>query len=163
MKKTRATSKKAAPKKAPARTAKPKSVRAKRPAKATATASAPAASRPAKVFPKLLVDVVRALDAKKVDDLQVLHVGELSSITDYLVLGNATSQPHLRALRVELEKVIDAQGAPILGMDVGQESGWTVVDAFDVMIHLFTPENRAKYRLELLWRDAQTVPLSALV
>lgn len=163
MKKTRATSKKAAPKKAPSRAAKPKAARAKRPAKAPAATLSRTSPVPAKVFPKLLVDVVRALDAKKVDDLQVLHVGELSSITDYLVLGNATSQPHLRALRVELEKVIDAQGAPILGMDVGQESGWTVVDAFDVMIHLFTPENRAKYRLELLWKDAQLVPLSALV
>jgi ribosome-associated protein len=163
MKKTRVPSKKAAPKKAAARSAKPKAPRAKRPAKSATPAATPVAPRPAQVFPKLLVDVVRALDAKKVGDLQVLYVGELSSITDYLVLGNATSQPHLRALRVELEKVIDAQGAPILGMDVGQESGWTVVDAFDVMIHLFTPENRAKYRLELLWRDAQSVPLTALV
>lgn len=159
MKKTRATTKKAAPKKAPARTAKAKAPRAKRPTKVAATP----ARAPKRDYPRLLADVVRALDAKKVDDLQVLHVGELSSITDYLVLGNATSQPHLRALRVELEKVIDAQKAPILGMDVGQESGWTVIDAFDIMVHLFTPENRAKYRLELLWRDAQSVPVADLL
>jgi ribosome-associated protein len=109
------------------------------------------------------VQVVRALDAKKVDGLQVLDVAELSSITDYLVLGTATSQPHLRALRVELEKVIDAEHARIVGIDTGQESGWTVVDAFDVMVHLFTPENREKYRLELLWKDARPVALGELL
>ncbi len=121
-----------------------------------------AAPKPAS-YPRLLSLVVQALDAKKTENLQVLHVGELSSITDYLVVGTATSDPHLRALRVELEKVIDGEGAKILGIDTGRGSGWTVVDAFDVMVHLFTPENREKYRLELLWRDAQPVPVETLL
>lgn len=172
--KARSTSKKpsAAAKKAPAR----KSSKAKPAAAPRATKSPKAkSSRPTKVaapvvpaapkreFPQLLVEIVRALDAKKVDQLVVLGVSELSSITDYLVIGTATSQPHLRALRVELEKVIDGLQAKILGMDTGRESGWTVVDAFDVMVHLFTPENREKYRLELLWKDAQVIPVSAVL
>lgn len=149
--------------------ARKKTVARKSPPKSAATrarpAKAPVAGTPARKreFPRLLVQVVRALDAKKVDGLQVLDVAELSSITDYLVLGTATSQPHLRALRVELEKVIDAEHAKILGIDTGQESGWTVVDAFDVMVHLFTPENREKYRLELLWKDARPVALGELL
>ncbi len=160
----RKPSKKSASGKKPAarKTTKPKPAapRASR-AKPKPAAASPAA--PALNHPHLLKQIVRALDAKKVDGLQVLDVGDLSSITDYLVLGTATSQPHLRALRVELEKVIDAEQAKILGMDVGQESGWTVVDAFDVMVHLFTPENRAKYRLELLWKDARPVAIGALL
>ena len=141
-----------------------KNTAAARPKKSAAprTPKTPAAPK-APVYPRLLTQVVRALDAKKAEDVQVLHVGELSSITDYLVVGTATSDPHLRALRVELEKVIDAEGAKILGIDTSKGSGWTVVDAFDVMVHLFTPENREKYRLELLWRDAQVVPVSALL
>ena len=93
----------------------------------------------------------------------MLDVSEQSSITDYLVLANGNSDPHLRALRVELEKVIDAQKVRILGMETAKESGWIVVDAFDVMIHLFTPENRDKYRMELLWKDATSLPLSKLL
>lgn len=111
----------------------------------------------------LLQSVVRALDAKKAEALQVLDVSQQSSITDYLVLVNATSEPHLRALRVELEKVLDAQKARILGMDAALGSGWTVVDAFDVMVHLFTPENRNKYRMESLWKDASEVSISKLL
>lgn len=150
-------------------TRKPKKPAAKKaavPRKKSATPRAPKAAAPApktRVYPRLLAQVVRALDAKKAENVQVLHVGELSSITDYLIVGTATSDPHLRALRVELEKVIDAEGAKILGIDTSKGSGWTVVDAFDVMVHLFTPENREKYRLELLWRDAQVVPVAVLL
>lgn len=152
---TRKTTKKPAAKKpaAPRKSAKSKA----------ATPRAPKAAPKAPAYPRLLTQVVRALDAKKAGDVRVLQVGDLSSITDYLVLGTATSDPHLRALRVELEKVIDAEGAKILGIDTSKGSGWTVVDAFDVMVHLFTPENREKYRLELLWRDAQPIPVEKLL
>jgi ribosome-associated protein len=98
-----------------------------------------------------------ALEEKKAADVRVLNVGPLSSITDYLVIGTATSDPHLRALRVELEKVLDGSNSPIVGMETALESGWTVIDAFDVMIHLFTAERRELYGLERLWKDAAEV------
>jgi ribosome-associated protein len=104
-----------------------------------------------------------ALDAKKAEDLRVLDVSAQSSITDYLVLATGTSGTHLRALRVELEKVLDAAHTHIVGIETAHESGWTVVDAFDVMVHLFTLENRAKYRLENLWKDAVEVPVAKLL
>ena len=105
----------------------------------------------------------RALDEKKADDLRVLDVSAQSSITDYLVLATGNSEPHLRALRVELEKVIDASGTKIVGMELAQESGWLVVDAFDVMVHLFTPEQRRKYQLERLWKDAVEISIPTLL
>lgn len=111
----------------------------------------------------LLKLVLRSLDEKKAEDLRVLDVWAKSSITDYLVLATGTSEPHLRALRVELEKTIDAAGEPIVGVESVEGSGWTVFDAFDIMVHLFTTENRAKYRLELLWKDAIEVPVAGLL
>jgi len=111
---------------------------------------------------KLLGMIVQALDAKKAEDLRVLDVGDLSSITDYLILATGNSEPHLRALRIEVERVLDEQKARILGVDTTKASGWAVVDAFEIMIHLFTPENREKYRMELLWKDAVEVPISTV-
>lgn len=131
---------------------KPRAVAARKPAAPKKT-----------VHPRLLALIVQALDAKKAGEIRVLSVGELSSITDYLVVATATSDPHLRALRVELEKVIDGEGAKLLGIDTSKGSGWTVVDAFDVMVHLFTPDNREKYRIELLWKDAQPVAVESLL
>lgn len=105
----------------------------------------------------------QALDEKKAMDLQVLDVSAQSSITDYLVLATGTSEPHLRALRIELEKAIDASDHPILGMETAQESGWLVVDVFDVMVHIFTAEARSKYGLENLWKDAVSVSVPKLL
>jgi len=96
----------------------------------------------------------RALDDKKAGDLRVLDVREQSSITDYLIVATATSEPHLRALRVELEKAVDALRARVVGIEAAQDSGWIVVDLFDVMVHLFLADRRAHYGLELLWKDA---------
>lgn len=105
----------------------------------------------------------RALDEKKAVDLRVLDVSEQSSITDFLVLATGSSEPHLRALRVELEKAIDASKTHIVGMEVSQDSGWIVVDAFDVMVHIFSPDTREKYGLENLWKDAVEVSVPKLL
>lgn len=122
---------------------------------------APAASADSTLA--LLANIVRALDEKKAVDLRALRVSAQSSITDYLVLATGTSDPHLRALRVELEKVIDAAHAPIAGMESSEGSGWTVVDAYQIMVHLFTPEKREEYRLERLWQDAEDLPVADLL
>ena len=105
----------------------------------------------------------RALDEKKAIDLRVLDVSEQSSITDYLIIATGSSEPHLRALRIELEKALDASQTHIVGMEIVQESGWIVVDAFDVMIHIFLPDTRERYGLENLWKDAAEVSVPKLL
>lgn len=104
----------------------------------------------------------RVLDDKKAEAISVLDVSEQSSITDYLILATATSEPHLRALRVELEKVLDTTGTRIVGIEMAQESGWVVIDVFDVMVHLFLGAVREHYSLDRLWSDATEVPLSKI-
>ena len=105
----------------------------------------------------------RVLDDKKAGDLTVLDVSVQSSITDYLILATATSEPHLRALRVELEKALDTNHIHLVGMETGQGSGWMIIDAFDVMVHLFLAEARERYGLERLWRDAIDVPTARVL
>lgn len=112
---------------------------------------------------QLLKQLCQALDDKKAEDLLVLDVSAQSSITNFLVLATGTSEPHLRALRNELDRVIDETGTRVVGVDSGDGSGWTVVDAFDVMVHVLTPDNRARYRLESLWGDAPHVNWKRLV
>lgn len=150
MKKAAASKKKAASKPRRA-TTKPAGV----PAKRIVVSAAPSN--------RLLQAMVQALDAKKAEDIRVFNVSKVSTITDYLVLATVAAEPHLRALRVELEKVIDTEKAKVMGIDTSTGSGWTVVDAFDVMVHLFTKENREKYRLELLWKDAHEVDIRKLL
>lgn len=108
---------------------------------------------------QLLALICQGLDDKKAGDLKIIDVRGLSSITDYIVIATGLAEPHLRAMRIEVEKVLDAQGAKIAGMDRNQQSGWLVVDAYQIMIHFFTAEARARYGLEQLWRDGREIPL----
>jgi ribosome-associated protein len=112
---------------------------------------------------QLLALVCKGLDDKKAEDLRVIDVRGLSSITDYIVIATGLAEPHLRAMRIEVEKVLDAEGAKIAGMDKNQQSGWLVVDAYQIMVHLFTAEARSRYGLEQLWRDGRELPLNVVL
>lgn len=112
---------------------------------------------------KLLALCCQALDDKKAEDIQILDVSRQSSITDYLILASANSQPHLRALKRDLDKSLKREKVKIVGVEESEESGWSVVDAFDVMIHLFTPEMRENYHLESLWKDAARIDAQELI
>lgn len=104
----------------------------------------------------------RVLDDKKAEAITILDVSAQSSITDFLVIATATSEPHLRALRIELEKAFDSAGTRIVGIEMAQASGWVVIDVFDVMVHLFLGDVREHYRLDRLWQDAVEIPLSTV-
>ena len=112
---------------------------------------------------QLLALVCKGLDDKKAGDLKIIDVRGLSSITDYIVVATGLAEPHLRAMRIEVERVLDAQGAKIAGMDKNQASGWLVVDAYQIMVHLFTAEARSRYGLEQLWRDGRELPLNVVL
>lgn len=123
-----------------------------------ATATVPDAQTTA-----VLRTLIAALEDKKADHLKIMNVGGLSDITDYLVLATGNSEPHLRALRIEAEKVFDAAKVPIAGTEQGGfGSGWTVMDAFQIMVHFFTAEQRENYALDILWKDAAEVDLRTM-
>ena len=111
----------------------------------------------------LVIGICRALLEKKATDLRVLDVSALSSITDYMVVATGTSEPHLRALRIETDQALATGRAGLVRLESAQESGWTVIDAFDVMIHLFTEEQRDRYRLEQLWKGADELNVAEML
>ncbi len=113
-------------------------------------------------YPDSLIGGIHALLEKKAEQLVVLDVRGISSITDFLVVASGTSSPHLRALRIELEKELDARRVAVASEGNQQDSGWLVVDAFDVMFHVFHPDLRGYFRLESLWKDARAISLQEL-
>lgn len=111
---------------------------------------------------EILALCCKTLDDTKAEDIVALDVREQSSITNYIVLASALAQPHLRAMKRDLDNALRDKKVKILGVDEGEDSGWSVVDAFDVMIHLFSPETRDTYKLEALWKDAARIDIDSL-
>jgi len=114
-------------------------------------------------YQNLLGACCHALDDTKAEDIAILDVSKISSLTNYLILATANSQPHLRALKRDLDKTLKDLNVRILGAEEGDDNGWSVVDAFDVMIHLFTPEMRENYDLETLWKDAKKIEVESIL
>ena len=108
-------------------------------------------------LPASIQQCVSALDDKKAEHLCVLHVGEISSVTDYFVIATGTSNPHLKALGQCVVDSLAASGHDAVVSGVGDQSGWVVVDAFDFMVHIFTREMRDFFNLEGLWKDGTLI------
>jgi ribosome-associated protein len=97
-------------------------------------------------------------DNKKAEDIVILDVRELSSVTDYFVIAAGTSEPHLRAIVDEIQGQIreDHHVRP-RAMDGALQTGWIVLDYFDVIVHVMRRDVRQRYDLETLWGDAPRV------
>ena len=123
----------------------------------------PVVQKVASKIPAHVLAIIRALDDKKAESIRILELGQLSSVADYMVIATGTSDPHLRALRIEVEKALDEIGSPARGIESQKESGWTVVDGFDVIVHIFRPDVRESYSMESLWRDGLDIPVSSII
>lgn len=97
-------------------------------------------------------------DNKKAENIVILDVSKISSITDYFVIGSGTSEPHLRAIVNEIEdKLRDDYGVKARAQEGGLSTGWVVLDFFDVIVHVMRTDVRQQYDLEGLWGDATQV------
>ena len=98
-----------------------------------------------------------ALLAKKGDNPVLLDVRGLSGITDYYLIVTGHNAPHLKALAEELDKGCKSAGLRCARRSGKPESGWMVADYLDVVVHIFSDEQRGPYALEELWSDAPRV------
>ncbi len=94
-------------------------------------------------------------DNKKAENVVVLDVRKISTITDYFVIASALSEPHLRAIADEItDRLREDQALRPRAVDGTLAAAWLVLDYFDVIVHLMRTDVRQRYDLEALWGDA---------
>ena len=97
-------------------------------------------------------------DNKKAENIVILDVRKLSSVTDYFVIASGTSEPHLRAIVEEITgQLREEHGVRPRAMDGSVHGAWVVLDFFDVIVHVMRQDVRERYDLESLWGDAARV------
>ena len=95
---------------------------------------------------------------KKAEDIVILDLRELSTVTDYFVIASGTSEPHLRAIVDEItDKLRDDYHLRPKAIDGTLRAAWVVLDYFDVIVHVMRGDVRDRYDLETLWGDAPRV------
>ena len=105
----------------------------------------------------------KALDSKKAQNLMLLEVRGVTTLTEYMLLATGTSDTHLRALCDEVEKKMEEAGERVWHREGYRGDTWIVMDFCGVMVHVFTPEQRKFYDLERLWKDGRPLEAGAFL
>lgn len=96
-------------------------------------------------------DIVRALEDKKGEDIVLLDLKGIVSFTEYFILCTGTSARMLEALADSLIESIRKQHKRKGRTEGEARDGWLVVDYGEIVVHLFSPDQREYYQLEELW------------
>lgn len=110
----------------------------------------------------LVKKIVKALDDKKGNDIQVIKIEELTIVADYFVIATANSSTHVRALADEVEYQLEEAGIPTEHVE-GRATGWMLLEYPGVIVHIFLEETRSYYNLERLWEDGSKLDVADLL
>lgn len=99
--------------------------------------------------------VIDALEDIKGYDIAVMDVRKLTSMATYMIIANATSSRHAKAMANNVREKLKELGANVRGTEGEKEGEWVLVDLGDIIVHIMLPATRAYYNLEQLWGAAE--------
>lgn len=110
-----------------------------------------------------MIDVVKkavaALEDKKAEDIKVIDIHEVSSIADYFIIANGSNQNQLVAMQDAVDEALYKEGLRARQTEGNQNSTWILIDYNDIIVHLFSKEDRLFYDLERIWKDGKLIEL----
>lgn len=109
------------------------------------------------------VMAAKAISSKKGLDIQVIEIGDISVLADYMVIATGTSSTHVKALADEVEYKLDEAGFSVSHIEGYRSNSWILLDYVDVIVNVFSDEAREFYDLDRLWQDGKPVDLTGIV
>nr|WP_240516713.1 ribosome silencing factor [Brachyspira sp. G79] len=102
----------------------------------------------------------KALDDKKLENITILDLDGVTTLSDYFILATASSSPQMRAGSDAVYKELKEEGVlPYAENDNDPESVWYLSDYGFLVVHIFTEEGREYYNLDKLWHEAKKIDL----
>ncbi len=94
-----------------------------------------------------------ALSEKKAEDIQIIDIRDISVIADYFVIASGSNSNQLQAMEDAVEEELYKAGFHCTQKEGNQNSSWILMDYKDIIVHLFSKEDRLFYDLERIWKD----------
>lgn len=114
----------------------------------------PAASsspRPAPVPQELKALIEKALDDDQADSVVAIDLAGKTSIADYMIVASGRNTRHIASMAEKLRERLKAAGIDGVEIEGQPQCDWVLIDAGDVIVHLFRPEVRTFYNIEKMW------------
>ncbi|MFT4554596.1 MAG: ribosome-associated protein [Chlamydiales bacterium] len=112
---------------------------------------------------ELLNIAAQELYDRKGFNILALDVREISSITDSILIAEGNIERHVTALSNAVIDQLQKHGEKPVYVEGQSEGDWVIIDYIDFMIHIFTPEFREKYQLEVLWNEGKLIDVDISV
>lgn len=112
-----------------------------------------------KEMTKVIVD---ALSDKKAEDIKVIDISNVSVISDYFVIANGSNPNQIQALVDNIEEKMQKAGYSDPRVEGYNSASWILLDYEDVIVHVFSRDDRQFYNLEKVWSDGIEVAVSEL-
>jgi ribosome-associated protein len=104
--------------------------------------------------------IAAVADEKKAGDIVALDVRELVGYTDYLLICTARNERQAKAIHDDVYHRLKREGLLPARVEGEREATWILMDYLDCVLHVFTPEQRDRYRLDVLWGEAERLDLA---
>ena len=108
---------------------------------------------------EIVKKAVGALEDKKAEDIKIIDIGEVSSIADYFIIATGSNSNQLAAMQDAVDEVMYKSGIEAKQVEGNNNSTWILVDYNDVIVHLFSKEDRLFYDLERIWKDGKVIEM----
>lgn len=95
--------------------------------------------------------IEKSLDSGKAENIVTIPLADQSALADFMIIASGTSSRHVNALGSKLKEILHARGIKDITTEGFAQSDWVIIDAGDVIVHLFRPEVRDFYSIEKMW------------
>ena len=97
--------------------------------------------------------VLNTLDINKAQNIISIDLKDKSSMADYMIIASGTSSRHIQSLSEILLSTLEKKGVGKFKIEGRTSDGWKLIDALDIIVHIFHPEKRKFYDLEKMWSE----------
>ncbi len=116
---------------------------------------------PEEIGKALLSTILAELEDDKAEDIVAIPLAGKSDIADHMVVASGRSQRHVSAMADKIVRRLKDAGFGRAHVEGASAADWVLIDAGDVIVHIFRPEVRSFYNLERVWSEAAHTPVTA--
>ncbi len=108
---------------------------------------------------EMVKTAVKALDDKKAEDIRVLDISNVSIIADYFIIAHGNNVNQIQAITDNVQKEMSKAGYELKSMEGHRTASWVLLDYTDIILHIFSKEDRLFYNLEHIWKDGKPIEI----